>query len=205
MPENIFEGQVEEYFRYNGFFLIRDYVIHFEGKQAQEIDFVGVRLPYSIEQTVYSNGNFSTYVFEDDYEKLFLHEPNKIILLVAEVTESKYDREIKKRINYLRDKTRIGYALQRLGIINPDDVSVLLKNGEIRVNGANRCLTRILFVLNDKLVNKYRERNTDIVFISQSDVISFIKKRAKINIKERGRAILPPWLHHQVNLLLHRS
>ena len=83
MGENVFEEQVGEYLRYNGFFLIRDYVIHFEDRQAQEIDFVGVRLPQSIEQTVHSDGHFSAFIFKDDYEKLNLDEPHKMILLAG--------------------------------------------------------------------------------------------------------------------------
>lgn len=205
MSNNVFEEHVSEYLRYNGFFLIRGFVIHFEDDQAQGVDFVGVKLPKSVEQTVYSNGGFSNFVFQDDGEKLSISDPSEIILLIAEVTESSQDREIKKRIDKLRNPIRIGYALQRLGIIEKEAVNELIKGKSINYFGDVRThLSRVLFVLNNQIAEKYRKENKDITFISQSHTLSFIKERAKIDIKQRARTHLPPWLHYFVNELLQR-
>jgi hypothetical protein len=205
LTKNIFEDQVAEYLRYNGFFAINDYVMHIDNRQAQEIDFVGIRLPHSVEQTICPDGIFSTFVFKDDYEKLALNEPKITTLLVAEVTESIYDKEIKKRIEYLKDKARIAYALQRLGVMDRDDVYALMSHTIVNINGINCNLTRVLFVINDDIVDKHKEKNKDILLISRNDIFTFIKNRAKINIKRRGRILLPPWLHNEINLLLGRS
>jgi len=62
---------------------------------------------------------------------------------------------------------------------------------------------RILFVLNDRIVDKYEKEN-NITLISRGDVLSFIKSRAKIDIKARSRTLLPRWLHHFVDDLLQR-
>lgn len=205
MSKNIFEEQVDEYLRYNGFFLVRGFVIHFEDAHAQEIDFVGVRLPRSVEQTVYSGGRYSNFVFQDDYEKLNLNKMSEIILLIAEVTESSQDREIKKRIDKLRNPIRISYALQRLGIIEKEAVNELIRGKSISYFRDIRTrLSRVLFVLNNQIAEKYRKENKDITFISQSHALSFIKERAKIDIKQRARTHLPPWLHYFVNELLQR-
>lgn len=204
MNNNVFEEQVSEYLRYNGFFLIRDFVIHFEDGQAQEMDFVGIRLPESVEQTMYSDGHFSRFVFQDDGERLSFSETPEIVLLVAEVTESK--REIEKQIDRLRKPTRIRYALQRLGIIGEKDVDRLIHNNRIScIEGVRTRLLRILFVPTSRIVEKCQKENPDIAFISQGDVLSFIEERAKIDIKERARVHLPRWLHFSVNKLLHRK
>ena len=204
MSNNVFEEQVSEYLRYNGFFLIRDFVIHFENAQAQEIDFVGIRLPESVEQTMYSDGYFSTFVFQDDGERLSFSETPEIVLLVAEVTESK--TEIKRQIDRLRNPIRIRYALQRLGIIGEKDVDRLIhKDRASYIEGVGTRLLRILFVLTSRIAEKCQEENPDIAFISQSDVLSFIEERAKIDIKERARTLLPRWLHFSVDKLLHHK
>jgi len=205
MSVNPFEEQASEYLRYNGFFLIRGFVIHFEDANAQEIDFVGVRLPESVEQTVYSDGQFSAFVFKDDGEKLDLSDTPEIILVVAEVTESKKGIKVEERIEKLRDPIRIGYALRRLGVIEKEDIGMLLHGKSIDYsNGVRARLLQLLFVLNKRMAMKYREKNSDITFITQNDVLSFIGERAKINIKERARAHLPRWLHNCVDKLLHR-
>ena len=205
MSDNVLEDQVSEYLRYNGFFLIRGFVIHFEDAQAQEIDFVGVRLPKSVEQTAYSNGRYSNFVFKDDDRRLELSSSPEIILLVAEATESDKRTEITKRIGKLRDTIRISYALQRLGVIENEDIEKLLNEETINYSeGIRARLLRLLFVLNDQIVTKYQKENNDISFISQSDVLSFIEERSKIDIKSRAKALLPRWLHYFVDKLKHR-
>lgn len=200
---NIFEEQAGEYLRYNGFFLIRGFVIHFEDAQPEEIDFVSIRLPESVEQTMYANGSFSNFVFKDDGDKLNLSEIPEIILLVAEVTESDKDPKIKKRIGKLRDPIRISYALQRFGVIEREYINELVRGKAIKyLDDVKACLMRILFVLNDEIAIKYRKENSDIIFISQSDVCSFIENRSKIDIKKRGRTLLPRWLHFFVDKIL---
>lgn len=205
MSDNVLEDQVSEYLRYNGFFLIRGFVIHFEDAQAQEIDFVGVRLPKSVEQTAYSNGRYSNLVFKDDDSRLKLSSSPEIILLVAEATESDKRREITERIGKLRDPIRISYALQRLGVIENEDIEKLLNEETINYSeGIRARLLRLLFVLNDQIVTKYQKENNDISFISQSNVLSFIEERSKIDIKSRAKALLPRWLHYFVDKLKHR-
>lgn len=126
-------------------------------------------------------------------------------MLIAEVTESSQDREIKKRIDKLRNPIRIGYALQRLGIIEKEAVNELIKGKSINYFGdVGTHLSRVLFVLNNQIAEKYRKENKDITFISQSHTLSFIKERAKIDIKQRARTHLLPWLHYFVNELLQR-
>ena len=205
MSDNVLEDQVSEYLRYNGFFLIRGFVIHFEDAQAQEIDFVGVRLPKSVEQTAYSNGRYSNFVFKDDDRRLELSSSPEIILLVAQATESDKRTEITKRIGKLRDTIRISYALQRLGVIENEDIEKLLNEETINYSeGIRARLLRLLFVLNDQIVTKYQKENNDISFISQSNVLSFIEERSKIDIKSRAKALLPRWLHYFVDKLKHR-
>jgi len=205
MNENIFEEQVSEYLRYNGFFLIRDFVIHFEDSQPQEIDFVGIRLPKSIEQTMYSNGRYSNFVFEEDVEKLNLGDTSNAILLIAEVTESEKNSAIKERISKLGNKIRGSYALQRLGVYSKENIDALFNGKSINYFGNVKAyLLRVLFILNDQIAIKYIEENNGITFISRKDVISFIKRRAKINIKRQSRALLPRWLHNYVDELLQR-
>jgi len=205
MNENIFEEQVSEYLRYNGFFLIRDFVVHFEDSHPQEIDFVGIRLPKSVEQTVYSDGRYSNFVFGDDVEKLNLGDTSDAILLIAEVTESEKDTAIKERISKLRNKIRGSYALQRLGVHSKGNIDALFNGKSIDYFGNVKAhLLRVLFVLNDQIAIKYSEENNDITFISRKDIISFIKKRAKMNIKQPSRTLLPRWLHNCLDDLLQR-
>jgi len=203
MSNNVFEEQVSEYLRYNGFFLVRDFVIHFEDAQACEIDFIGIRLPRSVEQTVYSDGRYSSFVFQDDSEKLGPNETPEMIFLIAEVTESTQDSKIKERIDKLKNLIRISYGLQRLGIIEEEYVDELMHGRSIHSEGVRARLVRILFVLNDRIVDKYEKEN-NITLISRGDVLSFIKSRAKIDIKARSRTLLPRWLHHFVDDLLQR-
>lgn len=205
MSTNIFEGQVSEYLRYNGFFFIRDFVIHFEDGRPQEIDFVGIRLPKSIEQTAYRNGRYSNFVFEDDVERLNLGSVSDVILLIAEVTESKRDVAIKERIGKLRNKIRGSYALQRFGIYSKRDIDTLFNGKSIDFFGNTKArLLRVLFVISYQKAIKYAKENNDITFISRKDVISFIMKRAKINIKKQSRTLLPRWLHNYIDDLLQR-
>jgi hypothetical protein len=204
MSTNILEDQANEYLRLNGFFLIPNFVIHLENAQAQEIDLLGIRLAGSVEQTMESNGGYAQLVFQND-ERLELCDNSDTILLIGEVTESSAAREIKKRIDYLRDTMRIGYSLQRFGVIERTEVYRLIEGKAIRRSGgAGMRLLRVLFVLNDKIAEKYQELNEDLVFLSQEHILGFINKRAKINIKERARILLPRWLHDSINRLLQR-
>ncbi len=204
MGINIFEDQAGEYLRLNGFFLIPNFVIHFEDAQAQEIDLLGVRLSGSVEQTMYSNGGFAKSVFQDD-DKLDLRDNSETIFLIGEVTESVYNNEIKKRISYLRDQVRINYALQRFGVIDKTDIDSIAKGEIIKHSSKTGVrLLRVLFVLNDEIAGRYQTQNNDLVFISQKHVRDFIAKRATINLKKRARTLLPRWLHDSVDRLLQR-
>jgi hypothetical protein len=204
MSVNIFEDQAHEYLRLNGFFLVRNFVIHFENAQAQEIDLLGIRLPGSVEQTMYSDGKFATLVFQDD-ERLELRDNSEVILLIGEVTESTSNTEIQKRISHLRNHMRIKYALQRFGIVEMRDAEKLALGEIIEHPSCTRLrLLRILFLINDETAINYQKQNSDLTFISQKHILDFIDKRAKINIKERARTHLPRWLHNSVDRLLQR-
>lgn len=74
LSANILENQASEYLRLNGFFLIPNFVVHFENARAQEIDLIDIRPPGSVEMTMYSDGSYSNFVFKDDAEKLDLNK-----------------------------------------------------------------------------------------------------------------------------------
>lgn len=197
MPPNVLEEKASEYLRLNGFFLISNFVIHFEDKQPEEIDFLGTKLPGSIEQTMFANGQFSTCVFQDDVS-IPLDDNSNIMLLVGEATESTSRAEIQKRIDYLRNENRLRYSLQRFGIIQNDDMERLIKTGSLDARGYGLSLLRILFVINNELAEVFRAANGDIIFLSIKQLDDFIQSRAKIDIKQRARTLLPRWLHNEL-------
>jgi hypothetical protein len=195
MSFNSGEEIVGEYLRLNGFLLIRDFTIHFIDRNPSDIDFIGVRMPYSVECCIHENGQLSTLIFEEDNVNLDFLSSECIIFLVSEVTLSNKKKEIEKRIGYLRNHVRLEYALRRLGVTSTDETLELIKGNEVQINSTFKAkLSRILFLYNDELVEKYQKDNPDIKILSLKHARDFIKQRAKYDIKSRAPNLLPPYI-----------
>ena len=199
MAVNPLEEKAKEYLRLNGFFTIPKFVLHFTDGQAKEIDILGVRLKGSVEQAMEKRGQFVPIVFGDD-ETLALGDNSKDILLIAEATESPDRGEVRKRLNYLREKTRLEYALQRFGFVSEKDIENLI-GGRV----TDKKLLKVMFVIKEDLKASLVDENRDIVIISWNHLSAFINNRAGIDIKQRARMLLPTYLHNEMDELLSRG
>lgn len=199
MPQQ--EEIFDEYLRLNGFLTIRNYVLHIEGGQAQEVDIIGVRLPHSTESTMYSDGCFSEFVFVDDTDTLKLDvNPDTILFLIGEATISIEKPKIVERLEKLRDEKRIRYVLNRFGVIRRSDQDILISGGTAVIENIRAHLLKVMFVENDGLAESYRKDHSNITFISFRHADRFIRERAKLKIKSRAIHQLPRHLQYYVRI-----
>jgi hypothetical protein len=189
---DIGEEWIEEYLRLNGFFLIRRFTIHFVDKNPSDVDFIGVRMPGSVEVVEDEADPLQSEVFEDDPRLQRFLPPECIALLIAEVTLSHKKSEIEKRISRLKDRNRVEYILRRLGVHVSNTVSDLL-DGKIVDSDSlfKSALIRILFLHTEKLVEKYQKENPELVLLSWANARNFVKRRSRYKIKARGVHNLP--------------
>ena len=192
MSTDIGEELIEEYLRLNGFFLIRRFTIHHTDKNPSDVDFIGVRMPGSIEIVEDATDPLQSVVFEDDPRLQHFFPPDCIAILMAEVTLSHKKVEIEERISKLKDRNRAEYVLRRFGIHVPNIISDLLDRKITKSESLFKLtLTRTLFLHTEKLVEKYQKENPELVFLSWTSAQNFVKKRSSYKIKSRGVHNLP--------------
>lgn len=193
MARNDFERLCRLYLRLNGFFHVTDFTVHFTDKNPEEIDFIGVRFPNSIEKAIRSNGSFDEdHVFADDPYILEWIDNSKLTIVLGEATMSPYGDKIAERIEKLDSPLRIKYALQRFGITSENEIKkILSNNSKIK-------LLRVLFLISDKLIPNQKSA---VEFLTYQHISSFIQDRANDALKIKGIALLPQGLQDVVTFL----
>ena len=191
MTRNDFERLCSIYLRLNGFFHITDFTVHYTDRNPEEIDFIGIRLPNSVEKAIKSDGSFDeNHVFNDDPRLLGWINNSKLTILLGEATMSSQDVQIEERIKKLNDRVRIKYALQRFGIFVEEGIeNALSKNSQFE-------LLRVLFLISEKLIPKMQTES--VRFLTYRHISKFIQNRANDVLKIRSVALLPEGLQNMV-------
>ena len=183
MASNDFENLCRLYLRLNGFFHIANFTLHFVDKQAEEVDFVGVRLPNSKEIPMNSSGAFrQRETFRDDSNLISEDITSRLILLMGEASATFSKAEIQKKVNKLSNDIRRDYVMKRFGAIQQ----------------WNPHLLKVLFLTSNKLVP---EDNDQIKFITLKQMSDFINSRAEHALKASAVHLLPPRLQEAVILV----
>lgn len=116
---NFGESLAYWYFRLNGFFIVRNFVIHRgeeRTRQPADVDLLGVRFPHVYEEVGGQKSDWDIEVFEE--WGIPLNE--SIVCVFVEVKTGAVSTDDLKRSFSL---TRLEYSLQRTGIIPKDQVA----------------------------------------------------------------------------------
>lgn len=159
-----------------------NFTLHFVDKQAEEVDFIGVRFPNSKEIPMNSSGTFEEdETFNDDSNLISEDMNSKLLLLIGEASASFSVAEIQERINKLSSDIRVNYVIKRFGTIQK----------------WHPFLLKALFLPSSKLIP---ENNGSIKFITLKQMSDFINNRAMHATKASAPHLLPPGLQEAVIL-----
>ena len=154
------------YFRFNGFFIISDFVLHRDlNKSPYEVDILAIRFPHVIEKIGGTNVQYD--------DNLLSHfQDNRIIGIICEV---KTGEGSAKQIN---DEQRLSQALGRFGFIEnyQDYISYAQQNEVISIEDK--------YEIGKIFIADRSSQQPNCINIPLSDIASFIKNRI---IQYRGQ------------------
>jgi len=159
------------YLRFNGFFLINNFVIHRTQsiKYSSDIDLLGVRFPYVFEKI---GGKTEDW----DINLINNFNPQKILGVICEVKTGGYD------INKIFHKRYLKYAIERFGFIpNISDYSEKVINRAVTDISDKFQIGKIL------IANEVPQKRQDLIFISITKAREFLEARLMKYIEQKNQ------------------
>lgn len=168
---NYLEELAYWYFRFNGYFLLQNYVNHKNNKGLKytyETDFLGIRFPYVSE---YIGGN------NEDYNPEIISN-TKIMCVMGESKAGQY-----RKSDIFKEQNKIKDNLLRFGILSSNDIiDNAVENLFLHHTWENENFKIIKVLIAEK-----ETHNDKYIFISKNKIINEIYRRKGIYRKNQDK------------------